>query len=179
MNITNRNTIFEGFLKVDELIISHNGKTFKREQVNRGNAVAAIVYDTKKEKFIFVKQFRVGSESNLIEIVAGSLDKDGEDPEKAITREIEEEIGYSVDSIKYLTEFYSSPGSCTEKVKLYYAEVSNKIGKGGGLDEEHENIEIIEIGKCGLIESLLSDAKSILAVLWIKNNKVGKSFKNG
>ena len=77
---------------------------YTREVFERGNSVAGIVYDTVKEKYIFVKQWRPGAEGDMIEIVAGSLDVEGEKPAEALKREIVEEMGYKVDLINHLIE---------------------------------------------------------------------------
>ncbi len=63
-------------------------------------------------------------------------------------REIKEETGYKVDAVKKIFEAYSSPGVITEKLYLYMAEYDEKQKKeqGGGLKEEGEHIELLELG---------------------------------
>lgn len=167
MNIKNREKAYDGYFKIYKLTVEQEGKTFTREQFDRGDAVAALVYDTKKEEYILAKQFRVGSESELIEVVAGMVDK-GEEPEQSIKREIEEETGYQVDSLEHLHTFYSSPGGTTERVMLYYAEVSDQHQEGGGNDHEHEHIEIIRLSGEELEKLQTPDAKTIIAQQWVK-----------
>lgn len=99
--IIDRQNKYKGFLNIDELTIrTKSGAEVKREVMTRKNAVAALVYDTVKEQYIFTSQYRPGSASDLIEIPAGTLDHEGEDPREAMGREILEEIGYKVDSMK-------------------------------------------------------------------------------
>jgi ADP-ribose pyrophosphatase len=76
---------------------------------------------------------RPGSNSEILEIVAGTLDKENEDAREAMIREIDEEIGYKTDKITLIDECYMSPGGSTEKISIYYCEVSEKIHQGGGL----------------------------------------------
>ena len=112
MEVKSRRKVYDGYFKMYELTVQQDGHTFTREQFDRGTAVAALVYDTEKGSYILTRQFRIGSESELVEVVAGMVDN-GEDPEESIKREIEEEIGYHVDKLEHLYTFYSSPGGTT------------------------------------------------------------------
>ncbi len=167
MKIKNRQKVYDGYFKMYELTVEQDGHTLKREQFDRGIAVAALVHDTEKDLYILTNQFRIGSESEMVEVVAGMIDK-GESPETSIKREIEEEIGYHVDELKLLYTFFSSPGGTTEKVTLYFAEVSRQQGNGGGKAEEHEKIEIVSLTKEELLQLETPDAKTIIAQLWLK-----------
>ncbi|MHC2990604.1 GDP-mannose pyrophosphatase [Pontibacter sp. HJ8] len=167
MEIKNREKAYDGYFKIYKLKVEQHGHTFEREQFDRGTAVAALVYDTVQERYILTSQFRVGSESELVEVVAGMVDA-GESPETSIAREIEEEIGYSVDSLKHLHTFYSSPGGTTEKVHLYYAEVSHQHADGGGKKDEHEHIELVSFSKEELLRETFADAKTIIAQQWVQ-----------
>jgi len=167
MEIKNREKAYDGYFKIYKLTVEQEGETFTREQFERGSAVAALVYDTKSGYYILTRQFRIGSESELVEIVAGMVDE-GEEPEQSIKREIEEEIGYTVDRLEHLHTFYSSPGAATEKVTLFYAEVSDQHGEGGGNSHENEHIQIVRY-TAEELEALQSpDAKTIIAQQWAK-----------
>lgn len=103
--ILNREPKYKGYLNIDELTVkTKKGKEIKREVMRRKNAVAALVFNTQTEKYIFVSQFRPGTGGDIIEIPAGVLDHVGEDPRDAMIREIEEEIGYGVDKITLIDE---------------------------------------------------------------------------
>lgn len=167
MNITDRETAYDGYFKIYKLHVEQKGHTFTREQFDRGRAVAALVFDTVTEKYVLTRQFRVGSESELVEVVAGMIDE-GEQPEQSIKREIEEEVGYEVDTLKLLHTFYSSPGGSTEHVQLYYAEVSHQRHEGGGNSHEHEHIELVRLSPEELDALELYDAKTIVAQQWAK-----------
>ncbi|PRY07365.1 ADP-ribose pyrophosphatase [Pontibacter ummariensis] len=170
MKIKNREIAYDGYFKMYKLTLEQKGNTFTREQYDRGEAVAALVYDTQKKEYILTKQFRIGSESELIEIVAGIIDE-GEDPQESLKREIEEEIGYEVDKLEYITTFYSSPGGSSEKVYLYYAEVSHKHAEGGGNSGENEHIEVLHYKPEELKELQTPDAKTIIAQQWVRLHK--------
>jgi len=167
MEVKDRKKVYDGYFKMYELTVEQDGHTFTREQFDRGTAVAALVHDTEKDSFILTRQFRIGSESELVEVVAGMVDA-GENPEESIKREIEEEIGYHVDQLQHLHTFYSSPGGTTEQVLLYFAEVSKQHADGGGKADEHEKIEIVELTKDEFLQLKTPDAKTIIAQQWLQ-----------
>jgi len=174
MNITERKILHNGHYKLSELTVDADGKELKRERFEPGRAVAALVYDTAQQRYLFVRQFRVGAESELLEVAAGVLDKEGEGPEEAIRREIDEELGYAVDHLEPVTSFYASPGASAEYVWLYYAEVSKKIGEGGGAADEDEGITVVAFTWEELISTRFEDAKTLLAVQWVQLRHVQK-----
>ena len=169
--IIDRKPKYQGYLNIDEITYkTKSGKEGKRELMVRKNAVAALLYDTVKKKYILISQWRPGSASDIVEVVAGTLDKPGEDPQDAMTREIEEEVGYATDSIKLIDECYMSPGGSSEIITIYFCEVSKKIGEGGGVPGELEEIDTIEMDREELLSTRFRDAKTIIAVNWARYN---------
>lgn len=148
-------------------------ETHVREAYNRGNGVTALLYHKKENKVILTRQFRLptylnGNESGmLIEACAGKLNPD-EDPEAGIMREIEEETGHRITKLEKVFECYMSPGSVTELIYFYLApyDESTRVNEGGGLEEEGENIEVLEITLPEAQEYIQSgkikDAKTIM-----------------
>ena len=122
-----------------------------RECYDRGDGAGILLYNTKKQTVILTKQFRMPTYMNdnksgfLLEICAGMLDRDN--PETCIIRETEEEVGYRLKSVTKVYEAYSSPGVMTEKMHFFIGEYTSdmKVGMGGGLESEHEDIEVLEI----------------------------------
>jgi ADP-ribose pyrophosphatase len=174
MNITERKILHDGHYKLAQLTVDADGKELKRERFEPGQAVAALVYDTAKQRYLFVRQYRVGSESELLEIAAGVLDKEGEGPEEAIRREIDEELGYAVDRLEPIASFYASPGASAEQIHLYYAEVSQKKGEGGGAPDEDENITIVSFTWEELLHTQFKDAKTLVATQWLQLRSMQK-----
>lgn len=137
--------VYNGFLKMDmDTIQTKKGETIHREVMRRGKSVCALIFDTVEKKYIFAKQYRVGSKSDLVEVVAGMLES-GEDPSNCIKREILEEVGYESDKCENIGGGFVSPGGTSEYMHFFYVEVSNKTAKGGGLETEHEDIEVIKM----------------------------------
>ena len=149
-----------------------------REAYDRGNGAVILLYNTISRTVILTRQFRIptyinGNESGmLIEACAGLLDQDS--PEDCIRRETEEETGYQIKEAKKIFEAYMSPGSVTEILHFFIAEYTNnmKVSDGGGLQEEEENIEILEINiddALAMIESgEIKDGKTIMLLQYIK-----------
>jgi nudix-type nucleoside diphosphatase (YffH/AdpP family) len=171
MKITNRRRVYDGHFKVNELTLkTDEGEEIKRERFEPGRAVAALVFDTTTQQYILTKQFRIGPEGYLLEIAAGMIDGD-DTPEDSIRREVQEELGYEVDTLTHIVNMWVSPGSSSERVSVYYAEVSQKTGEGGGLAEEHEQIEAVHFTREQLLAEPLQDAKTLLTVQWVRLNK--------
>jgi len=152
-----------------------------REAYDRGNGATILLYNTDLQKVILTRQFRLptfinGNETGmLVEACAGLLDN--ENPEDCIKRETEEETGYRVTGVQKVFEAYMSPGSVTELVYFFIAEYSAdmKTGNGGGLKEEEENIEVLEIDFDQALDMIntgaIKDAKTIMLLQYLKIHK--------
>jgi GDP-mannose pyrophosphatase NudK len=143
-----------------------------REVYDRGNGATILLYNPTTKKVILTRQFRMPTYMNgnedgmMIETCAGLLDKDN--AEECIKRETEEETGYQISEVKKVFEIYMSPGSVTEIIHFFVAEYSAnmKVNEGGGIAEEQENIEVLELPFEKAIQMITSgeikDAKTIL-----------------
>lgn len=153
-----------------------------REAYDRGNGATILLYNKDQGTVILTRQFRLPSFINgnssgmLIEACAGLLDKDN--AEDCIKRETEEEMGYKVSSVRKIFEAYMSPGSVTEMLTFFVAEYEKnmKVTEGGGLKDDHEDIEVVEISLAealGMIEnSIIKDAKTIMLLYYAALNKL-------
>ena len=100
-----------------------------------------IIAVTKARELLFVEQYRVPVECNVIEFPAGLVgddeDRIGEDASVAALRELEEETGYGKGGIKFLMAGPTSPGLTSEVVTLFLATNLEQVGQGGGVDGEN------------------------------------------
>jgi nudix-type nucleoside diphosphatase (YffH/AdpP family) len=147
-------------------------ETQSREAYDRGNGAVILLYNKLSNTVILTKQFRLPTYINgnptgmLIEACAGLLDNDN--PEDCVKRETEEETGYKISKVEKVFEAYMSPGSVTEILYFFIAEYSNemKINDGGGLEEEGENIQVLELSFEKSLEMIdsgeIKDAKTIM-----------------
>jgi len=194
--ITEKKTLYKGFSTLEEYTVKTGDIEYKREVLLTPNAVAGIIYDTNKKKYIFVEQYRAPVEGVMVEVVAGCIDE-GEKPEQSMKREIMEETGYKVDYLNHICDFYSTPGRSNELTSLFYCEVSERVDVGGGIGDEFTSI--VEVEKLGLNGRLflqdptgtdmeigtdnkfippyqLIDAKSLIAVMWLEKSNVLKDM---
>jgi len=149
--LKSKRPLHRGFFKLDSYSIEHerfDGKymNIEREHLERGNAVAVLLYDPACDEVLLIEQFRIGAavrDDNpwLIEVVAGMIDN-GEEAENAARREAVEEAGYAPNTMTYLGKYYSTPGGSSEHITLYlgYIDKLHPVGKGGGIASEHEDI---------------------------------------
>lgn len=141
--ILKRDIKFSGYYQLEELTIKQKTNNIvKREFLRNKDGVAAIVYNTKIDKYIFISQWRPCYEKEMIEVVDGSIENN-ETPIEAIEKEVLEEVGYKIDKIKKINSFYVSPGVVGEKVHLFFVIVSEKVSDGGGNKEENEELDVI------------------------------------
>jgi GDP-mannose pyrophosphatase NudK len=153
-----------------------------REAYDRGNGSVILLYNKNDQTVILTRQFRMPTYLNgnkdglLIECCAGLLDKD--DAEECIKRETEEETGYKISDVKKVFEAYMSPGSVTEMLYFFVAEYSKemKVSDGGGIDEESENIEVLELPVQQALDMIgtgeIKDAKTIMLLQYAQINKL-------
>ena len=118
-------------------------KRGKWEYASRTRNIGAVVVIAEYEgKIILVDQPRVGPDCRCVELPAGLVGD--EDPditvEATAIKELEEETGYTADSVEVLGEFFASPGMLSESFSLVRVHGVRKIGEGGG--DEHEDINV-------------------------------------
>ncbi|MFQ3456242.1 GDP-mannose pyrophosphatase [Bradyrhizobium sp. UFLA01-814] len=146
-------------------------QTQVREVYDRGNGAALLPYNLTTRSVVLVRQFRYPAFANgydglLIEAAAGMLD-DAE-PEARIRAEAEEEIGYRLAHVRKVFEAFTSPGAVTEKLHCFVAEydAAMRIGDGGGLADEGEDIEVLELSiddaLAMISDGRIVDAKTIM-----------------
>lgn len=150
--------------------------TQQRETYDRGNGATVLLYDRDARAVLLTRQFRYPVYVNdhpdgmLVETAAGLLDDD--DPETAIRREAQEETGVEIGEVEHVYDVYMSPGSVTERIHFFAAPYDSSARRHdrGGLEEEGEDIELVELGideALGWIrDGRIQDAKTIMLLHW-------------
>lgn len=148
-----------------------------REVYDRGNGAAILLYNSAQKTVLMTRQFRIPAHVNghsgfLIEVAAGLLDKAS--PEQRIREEVEEETGYRISAVHRVYELFMSPGSVTERLHFFIGEYAphERVGDGGGLAAEGEDIEVLELPyeqALAMVKSgEIMDAKTVLLLLHLQ-----------
>jgi len=157
-------------------------ETQSREAYDRGNGAVILLFNKKQKTVVLTRQFRLPTYMNgnnsgmMIEACAGLLDSDN--AEDCIRKETEEETGYKISRVRKIFESYMSPGSVTELLYFFVAEYTPgmKVHKGGGLAEEQEHIEVLELPFDTALKMLrngeIKDGKTIMLLQYAKIHKL-------
>jgi ADP-ribose diphosphatase len=151
-----------------------DGHRSTRDIVAHPGGVCVVAIDPE-DRVLLVRQWRHAIGGPLLEIPAGTLDRepDGsvEDHAGAAARELDEETGSRAGSWRYLGAFYTTPGFTSELMHLYLATDLAPAHDGGLGPDEDERLELqrvpfaeaVAMSECGELQ----DAKSIVGLLWV------------
>ncbi len=138
-----------------------------------------MLLNSDHDTVVLTRQFRYATwkrrgDGRTLEVPAGTVASDG-DPEAVARAEAAEEVGFEVGPMNHLVTLFASPGTTTERVILFEATVTDADrlpGRGGGLADEHEYIEIVEMPVPEAIARMesgeISDAKTVIALMTLK-----------
>jgi nudix-type nucleoside diphosphatase (YffH/AdpP family) len=128
-----------------------DGSAGVRQIEDHGDAVAVLPYDAARRMALLVSQARVGPlyrglDPQVLEAAAGIVEP-GEEAAPALRREALEELGVRLGALEPVAMAWSSPSVSSERVQLYLAayDAAERVGPGGGLASEHEDIAVVEI----------------------------------
>ena len=153
-----------------------------REVLRSGRAAAVLLYDARADKVVLIEQFRPGAYLNglssawLLECIAGMVDE-GESPETAARREVEEETGCKVGRMNFIGEYLTSPGITDELVSLFIGAV-NAADAGGvhgkALEAEDIRTRVLKVEDA---LALIDEGRAVnivtqLALLWFARHGV-------
>jgi ADP-ribose pyrophosphatase len=164
-----------------------DGSRAERDVVGHPGAVAILAIDPDNN-VLLVRQFRAPAGRILLEVPAGTLDRDPEtgaieDHALAAKRELEEETGYRAETWRHLASFWTAPGFATELMHLWLAtDLRPADGERLGPDEDEHlrlepkpYLEAVAAAERGEI----ADAKSLVALLWLDRLVVGAPSGGG
>lgn len=188
VEIVKRENGYQGFYQLDRVFLRHElfaggmSREISREVFVRHDAVCVLPYDPVRDEVVLIEQFRVGALGKidnpwLIELVAGLIDKEGEnDPEDIAHREGEEEAGLTFSALWPITRYFPSPGGSTEFVHVFLGRCdSTHAGGLHGLDEEAEDIRVTKWAYEDALQAVrdgrISNAASIIALQWLALNR--------
>ena len=177
-----------GFFRLEKYRLRHElfaggwSSAITRECLERGHAVAVLLYDPDRDQVVLLEQFRVGALAApdgpwLLEIVAGILDHPGETVEETARREIQEEAGCEVSHLTPICRYLVSPGGASESISLFCGRVDAATIIPGirGVATEHEDIRVHLVRRTEALEWLrtgrICSAAPIIALQWLELNR--------
>jgi ADP-ribose pyrophosphatase len=116
-------------------VLERDGWQFvERKSATEAVAVLAVTADGE---VILTEQYRRPVDARVIDYPAGLVGDEGsDDPAETAKKELEEETGFSCESVERLARGPSSPGIVSELVSFYRANNVHQVGDGGGVDGE-------------------------------------------
>lgn len=184
VQIIQRREVFKRFVfRIEEATLRHEkfdgtmGPEITRLVFQRGDSVALLLVDPATRTLLLCEQFRFPTCEKgpgwLLELPAGMIEHD-EDPKECARRETLEETGYEVNALDRISCVYLSPGGSSERIHIFYGEISmkNQAGSGGGLESEGEDIRLLRVTATEAItmahDGRIEDAKTLIAILWLE-----------
>lgn len=187
VELINVKTVCKSYYRIDQYQLKH--RLFKggwspdiyRDVYERGSAIVCLPYDPVLDRVILIEQFRTGAYAEgaedcwLVEAVAGIIEV-GEKLEDVVHREAAEEAGCALHDLKYVGDYYATPGGCSEKLTVYIGHTDSEgIGGIHGVDEEDEDIRVFSTSFDEAMDLLdkgkISNIALVVALQWLALNK--------
>ncbi|MCW4466951.1 NUDIX hydrolase [Glutamicibacter sp. MNS18] len=138
-SIVSSDTVYDGLIwnvLHDEVDLAPGGPRITRDYVSHPGAVAVVVLD-EHDRVLLINQYRHPVGMTLWELPAGLLDVAGEEPLAAAQRELWEEADRTAGNWAVLTDFFLSPGSSSEAMRIFLARDSRLVPEA----ERHQRTE--------------------------------------
>jgi ADP-ribose pyrophosphatase len=152
-----------------------DGRRARRDVAAHPGAVAIVAVDAEG-RILLVRQYRHPAGRALLEIPAGTLDRDPatgaiEDPDLAARRELEEETGHRAGRWERLGDFWTAPGFATERMHLFLATELDAAGPERLVPDEDEALELIRLpwreALAAAERGEILDAKTLVGIFWL------------
>lgn len=185
--VLDKSICYSGFFRMEQYRLRHElfsgawSPVIVRECLERGHAVAVLLYDPVADQVVLLEQFRVGALEFpggpwLLEIVAGIMDDPDETAEDVARRETVEEAGCELLELVPICHYLVSPGGTSESITLFCARVdAARVGGVRGMVEEHEDIQLHVVSRAEALDLLragrINSAAPIIALQWLELNR--------
>jgi ADP-ribose pyrophosphatase len=157
------------FTVVEDTFRHEDGEEVTREIVRHQGAVGVVAHDG--ERIYLVRQPRESiGVPDLLEIPAGKLDVEGEEPLETARRELAEEIGKAAERWEHLHSYYASAGFTDEQVHVYLA---TGLSDAEAETDEHERIDIVTrpLSELEALIDEVHDAKTLIGLLELRRRR--------
>ncbi|MBM7792861.1 ADP-ribose pyrophosphatase [Paenarthrobacter ilicis] len=154
----------------DSFQLAEDTGTLVRDYIDHPGAVAVLPMNVDGE-ILLLKQYRHPVGMDLWEIPAGLLDVEGEDFVVGAARELAEEADLQAATWNVLVDFFNSPGSSSEAVRIYLARGISDVPEADRhvrTDEEAEiELEWVSLDDAvkAVLEGRLHNPSAVLGIL--------------
>jgi len=190
--ILGRAPLHEGFLRVYryEFEVEKHAGGLRRitwEVMERGNAVAVLAHDPRRDEVVLANEFRpgalvAGEAAYLDNLVAGVIEE-GETALEAAVREMQEETGLALGHPLLIHPgAYVSSGGTSEKISLVYGTVdTSRAGGVHGNAAEEEDILTLILPAAEFVQRVrrgtINDLKTLVAGYWFAERHAAGALK--
>jgi mutator protein MutT len=150
---------------VEGAFLDPDGQRMQRDIVRHPGAVGVIAL--RDDEVVLVRQYRGAVHREMLEIPAGKLDVDGEAPERAAVRELEEEVGLRARSLEMLCQLHCSVGFCDELLTVYLTTDFETVAPSQvGNEERYMTVEWMPLDavSAALSDGTITDAKTLVGL---------------
>ncbi|MFJ4716904.1 NUDIX domain-containing protein [Streptomyces sp. NPDC088785] len=141
-------------VRTDDVVMPDGSVARRDYQVHPGS-VAVLALDDR-DRVLLLKQYRHPVGMKLWEIPAGLLDVPGENPLHAAQRELYEEAHVKAEDWRVLTDVYTTPGGCSEAVRIFLARgLSEADGARFEVEDEEADMEFARVPVAELVQGVL------------------------
>jgi ADP-ribose pyrophosphatase len=135
-------------------LLDPDGKPFDRFVLRHPGAVTVVpVHDDGR--VTLVRQYRAAVDALVLEIPAGTRDRDGEEPEATARRELAEEAGLEASDWELLVGTWNTPGISDQYTMIYLATgLSDIPARPDGVEEGYMTLETIHLDE---VDALVAD----------------------
>lgn len=164
-------SIYEGrILALKTHTVEMQDKKYSKREIVEHPSAVVIIPVLPDGQILFVNNFRIAVEKELLELPAGLIDH-GEEPREAALRELLEETGCESGDVEFIFDAYSSPGFTNEKMHFFLANACAEVSEE--IDEEISSVErlTLEDALRHIETGEIVDAKTILGILYLSNNR--------
>ncbi len=162
--------VFDEFLKIrKDYLINSDGKPYRYYILDVKNPAALLLAVTPDQRFVLIREYRHPTKKILLSLPGGYVD-DGETPEEASKRELQEEAGYTAKNFKVLGCSYPYPGISSQPIYYTYAEEAVPFGKHDR--EVSEQIEVVLLTREEVYQNIKEghavDGNLLTALAWLQ-----------
>ena len=144
-----------------------DGGEAQREWVQHDGAVGVVVHDGSSLYLVRQPREAIGA-PDLLELPAGKLDVEGEQPLETAKRELAEEIGKAAEHWEPLLRYYSSPGFTNEEVHLFLATGLSDVEQPEVEEDERIELVVRPLAELDALIEEVVDAKTLIGLLELR-----------